>query len=385
MDACRKYVFEPAGMSSSGFCGDEIPEAKQARGYSDTRVRLAAEHAYKGTYGWHYKGMGGLVTNTTDLLAFTKAFTSGKIIRKKNVKRMWTPLSEYRGLGWSIAKNTPSGGRRIGHGGDVAGFHTSYQHFADDDATIIVLCNHDLVPAWKTGWDLEAILFGNTPTNLKPPKAAEIPTKTLKAMAGNYVFNEGGSIELQPIPGGMMVIPHGWRAAAQLQGGNPSPQASMAENRFEEIFKAIQEDNIEDLAKHIADRIPQNWANRLCDQIWPAHLEEHGALLGYELLSIDDRGNQNATLWYSMLHEKRSTYVHVGLEGGKISYLNWNSDNPPPSTSFRTIATAKDLLVSFDLESNKETLELIPIAKGNKVVAIEIGPKGGTKQKLKRE
>ena len=59
---CKTHVFQPAGMTSSGFTGDSALAAdRQAVGYAGDRpVRRAADHPYR-QYDYGYRGMGGVV------------------------------------------------------------------------------------------------------------------------------------------------------------------------------------------------------------------------------------------------------------------------------------------------------------------------------------
>ena len=87
VDFCREHLFRKAGLDAAGFTGDtELP--RQAMGYSgETPARLAAGHPYR-SYGYQYRGMGGIVVSAKDLLKFWDALHAGRVLRPKSVKLM---------------------------------------------------------------------------------------------------------------------------------------------------------------------------------------------------------------------------------------------------------------------------------------------------------
>lgn len=173
MDFCREHL----GLANTGFTGD-AGLVGQAAGYEgERRVRLAAEHPYL-NYGWQYRGMGGIVTSASDLWRFLKAYDGGRILSEESRRLMETAVTANYGLGWGMA-DTKRGTRRIGHGGDVQGFHTSIERFPAERRAIIVLCNVEGVPAWAITWNVEALLFGEAPPYPMPPDVADVPEEAL--------------------------------------------------------------------------------------------------------------------------------------------------------------------------------------------------------------
>ncbi|MGM0219260.1 serine hydrolase domain-containing protein [Enterococcus sp. AZ126] len=100
----KKLIFEPAGMSSTGYFSlDRLP-ANVANAYVyDEKL----EDYYSNIYSIDAKGTGagGCFTTLKDLERFWQVFSQGKIISKQAVHMMQTTqASDYYGYGFWIAK-----------------------------------------------------------------------------------------------------------------------------------------------------------------------------------------------------------------------------------------------------------------------------------------
>jgi hypothetical protein len=219
---CNEHLFRPAGLERTGFTGDALPREVQAVGYDgDTAVRLAAEHPYGSSYGWQYRGMGGIVTSASELHRFVRALESGLVLKPESVRLMQTRVSASYGLGWGVTE-TKRKTRRISHGGDVRGFHTQLLRFPDEDGVIILLSNVEGVPLWTLAWNLEAELFGGPHSYPVPPAAVPLPEPVLDRLCGTFALpNGGGRLVLEREGQAVRVCAEGSAACALLTGCEP--------------------------------------------------------------------------------------------------------------------------------------------------------------------
>jgi len=103
MDYCRKHLFAPAGMTRTGFTGDtHLDSEAMAVGYSDDRpVRPAVGHPYR-SYGWQYRGMGGIVTSVVDLYRWDRALRGDAVLAAATRKKAFLPFLSNYACGWYV-------------------------------------------------------------------------------------------------------------------------------------------------------------------------------------------------------------------------------------------------------------------------------------------
>ncbi len=130
--------FGPLGMSSTRYddLGDVV--ARRAAGYvvQDGRVRNAPFLATSAAFA-----AGGLRSTAPDLLVWDQALHSGKVLKPQSVSQMFTDWGHGYGFGAFVERR--AGHRLWSHGGNLPGFATAFEHYPDDDLTVIVLSNLD--------------------------------------------------------------------------------------------------------------------------------------------------------------------------------------------------------------------------------------------------
>ncbi len=337
-DFCRTRVLRPAGMTASGFAGEEFPVERQARGTRSNEGtpptqagRLAAEHAYRGSYGWHYKGMGGCVTHALDLWRFSKAFAEGRIVSPETVADMWTVRSHGYGLGWGIAQNTPNQTRRIGHGGDVAGFHSSLQILPEDGLTLVVLGNHPEPAAWKIAWDLEALLLGQAPSQVPMPLAEEAPSGPYAMLDGHYEHARWGHLRVLARAEGVSAQFRSRDGVLRLLGRKLNGKEKRGLERMEQLLQAMVEGDRDTFGAAVAEGIPSTWGDLVVEQTWPGRITRFGALERLEVVDVRAMPQDYVECWIALDHARKPAWAKAVLHKGQISYLDFEpSEIPAP-------------------------------------------------------
>jgi CubicO group peptidase (beta-lactamase class C family) len=149
---CRKELFAPAGLSDTGFVGDEKlikSERISRRVCPDCEPKWTAADWH---WGWGYRGMGGVVTTAPDLLKWDRALRGEKVLSAAAKKKLYTPALENYACGWDVARQ-PNGKTRISHSGRVGGFASMFSRWIEEDVVIVVLSNGK-----KNPHDIEAAL-----------------------------------------------------------------------------------------------------------------------------------------------------------------------------------------------------------------------------------
>ena len=152
----HQRIFEPLGMTSSGFDRNRVVINKRASGY--TYGTFGIENADFIEMDSTPGPAGGLYSTVEDMFLWDRALYTDKLLNQANRALMFTPnrdVPEVKeagggphsvyGYGWQIYTRThPITKRRtkvINHGGAINGFRAMGNRLIDDDAFVIVLCN----------------------------------------------------------------------------------------------------------------------------------------------------------------------------------------------------------------------------------------------------
>jgi len=136
VDAVRRQVFEPAGMTASGFFRLDEPVPDLAIGYLPSgRSNVYSVPVVGGADG-------GAQCTAADLDRFLRAYDDGSLLKDRR-DVMLTPRAPvdagiHYGYGCFLY-----GDGRFGHGGGDPGVHTLIQRIPSADATVVVLLNHE--------------------------------------------------------------------------------------------------------------------------------------------------------------------------------------------------------------------------------------------------
>ncbi|GAC1652083.1 MAG: serine hydrolase domain-containing protein [Acidobacteriaceae bacterium] len=164
-DYVEQHIFKPAGMNASGwFKRDEIKSgaaADHAFGY--TKQDGATEWTYNyDSLGYRGTSAGGGSSNVHDLLKFSQALQSGKLLSPELVQTITAGkvdtgmMGDKHGYGFMV--NAESGHPTIGHGGGAPGMNADFKMIPDTGYCIIVLSNFDPPAAQRvSGWILQRL------------------------------------------------------------------------------------------------------------------------------------------------------------------------------------------------------------------------------------
>lgn len=141
-DYLKETFFEPLGMNSTSFGSNSKVVKNKVNGYNYDTTNLK-----KMDYLNYYipYSAGSLVSSTEDLLIWTQALHSGKVLSEPMYQSMITPENLNDGTPVSYAKALANfsnyGHKEISHGGAIAGFSSFVQYYPNDDLYIITLVN----------------------------------------------------------------------------------------------------------------------------------------------------------------------------------------------------------------------------------------------------
>lgn len=141
-DFTRKHLFEPAGMTDTGFFGDKLPERRTAVGYGPEKDGAVNAPPYWGKTSWLVMGSGGQVSTALDMWKWARAVRGGKLLSPESTK-------EFARFGQGMLV-----------GGDMYGFEIMCA--GSDQAFMVVVSNTGspkrMAGLRKLGRDLTALV-----------------------------------------------------------------------------------------------------------------------------------------------------------------------------------------------------------------------------------
>ncbi len=385
MDYCRKHLFAPAGMQKTGFTGDtHLNDEPMASGYSDGRaVRTAVGHPYR-SYGWQYRGMGGIVTSVLDLYQWDRALYGDKVLSAKTKKKYFKPFLGKYACGWSVVE-TPRKTRRITHGGDVRGFHTYFARFPDEDAVVIVTGNVDGIPMWSVGGSLESILFDEERKWPVPPKTVQLKAAQLEALAGTYELSAGHELVVRPDGEAILVGAVGQRAVDLLQARtrfDEHPDRFKRESRIaRDVVEGVATGDVEVLRGVMMRGIPESWPDAVKRSIWPKHVEQWGAFRSVRVIGAGPAGRGRVRIILALAHAEGTPRCRVELQNGRLAIFDLKG--PEFLESARCLPVSRERFVRFAWVGPSPP-PLRFERKGRKVAAVVIKPVFGPAVRCKR-
>ncbi len=190
---CKRELFAKAKMKWTLFNGDPAPKKTTvAIGRSKHgKPRSALEHPYGSSYGFQYRGMGGVVTSVWDLWRWDRAL-AGKLLTKASRAQLFKPgLNDYA-LGWFVREER---GRLVqSHTGSVRGFVCEGRRYPEHDACVFVPTNDDATPLGTITTAVEQLLFGERVTVAMPSPG---DAKEGAFLVGAYTDKEGSKLTIE--------------------------------------------------------------------------------------------------------------------------------------------------------------------------------------------
>lgn len=177
----KKHIFDPLGMSDSGY--DDTAEIlpHRASGYQPCRQGLCNAQYIDMSLPF---AAGSLYSTVQDLYKWDRALYTDKILSKASRDKMFTPVMHDYGYGWML--NRMAGHKQIGHGGGIPGFASYIARFPDDDAAVIVLSNNVAGNAQVVAAALAGTLFGQKVVLPGERKAITLSPDILNRYVGTY-------------------------------------------------------------------------------------------------------------------------------------------------------------------------------------------------------
>jgi D-alanyl-D-alanine carboxypeptidase len=200
-DYVKKHIFDRLDMKDSGYDWSKPVIHHRASGYSwngknyvnADYLDMSLPHA-----------AGSLYSTLDDLYRWDRALYTEKILSKKSLDKMFTPVKNDYAYGWFVTKTKDH--TRVTHGGGINGFATMINRYPDQDAVVIVLSNVENADAGGLAGNLVNALFGDPVELPWERKEVAVASKILDRYTGTYdlgpiqmdVTNEDGKLMVHP-------------------------------------------------------------------------------------------------------------------------------------------------------------------------------------------
>ncbi|GAA6623471.1 serine hydrolase [Scytonema sp. NUACC26] len=192
----QNQLFEPLGMTASGYEQRELILPYRASGYTIT------ETGYQNASFWDQSqgsGAGAMYSTTEDLYKWERSFYTDAVLNEVSKKAMFASTiltsssgsKSYYGYGWYI--DTYCGRDRHFHAGGFSGFRAIIARYPSEQLLVIALSNITGTSIELIAQDLATIVFGEPYELPKQRRAIELDVNSTvyDAYVGEYELEPG--------------------------------------------------------------------------------------------------------------------------------------------------------------------------------------------------
>lgn len=161
-DALKKMIFNPLGMTNSGFLNKSVVTLKLSNGYE---ILLGQPIYGNPSHPSVNKGASSIYSTIEDIYLYELALQKYQLLSKETQQLMATPIKAGWGYGW---KSSVVGKDSLGsnvhltfHNGDAGGYASQYLRYAPDRLVIIMLSNQDILPRTELFNQITNVINGN--------------------------------------------------------------------------------------------------------------------------------------------------------------------------------------------------------------------------------
>jgi CubicO group peptidase (beta-lactamase class C family) len=203
----QENIFTPLRMQRTGYEDPLRIIKNRAIGYKQLQGDPITNVPYREIVRMYASG--GIYSTTEDILLWSNALSTEKILSKKSIEEMFTPFKDMqpgKGYAYGLWSSQEFGRRRLAHGGNATGFITYFAHYPEDRITVIVLSNNQSGSAGKINGVLSAITFGKEYEMPKERKAISVASSVLDKYVGEYQFQYPQTTHTVTIENGKLML-----------------------------------------------------------------------------------------------------------------------------------------------------------------------------------
>lgn len=184
----NRLVLEPAGMTETTYGGDAGVAAGMQ--FNDAEALDLVAHVHPLAFG----AAGAFVSTTSDIHLFMRALARGDLLNDASRDRLFGRTREDPGYGF--VPDIRFGRRVLTWPGLIDGFNSTLAYYPQDDTTIVVLANSEVVPTSLLASVIGGLVYGADPPGWEEARAAPVPLDDQTAWVGKYQLTEASAQEL---------------------------------------------------------------------------------------------------------------------------------------------------------------------------------------------
>ena len=180
----RELIFEPLGMTHSGFDFNNLPGNLKTTGYQFLNDEKQKPYTYVDSTVSY--SAGSIFSTTSDMFKWTQAIARKQILSEKSWNyALATKASDY-GFGFRI--NNFFNRKYFRHSGGYPGFVSEFIYYPKEDVTIILLKNSGNYgeDVWPVTMGISCIMFGMPYDEWKQRTSIKVPIEKLREKEGRY-------------------------------------------------------------------------------------------------------------------------------------------------------------------------------------------------------
>ncbi|MGZ3951099.1 MAG: serine hydrolase [Flavisolibacter sp.] len=194
----RERIFQPLGMTHSGFDFTDLSNSDKTKGYFSLNPRPVAAPIVDSTIAY---SAGAIYTTVGDLYKWDRGIYTDKILKPESWKAVFTPYKNKYGYGWGI--DSLYGRLITAHSGGIHGFSSHILRFPQDEVVVIVFDNSSSNALAGIAKDVAAILFNQPYTIPAGKKEIRVDSVILKQYVDEYELAPGFVITVSFKDGGL--------------------------------------------------------------------------------------------------------------------------------------------------------------------------------------
>lgn len=187
----REKIFQPLGMTNSGFDFTHLAVPNKAKGYFALAGNPVASPVVDSTIAY---SAGAVYSTVKDLAKWERAVTQGKLLKPSSWIAVFTPFKNKYGYGWSI--DSAFGKRFTAHSGGIHGFASYLIRFPEEELSVIMIDNASSRSLGKMSMALSAIALGQPYEKPKARSEINVDKSILQQYVGEYQLSPTFSINV---------------------------------------------------------------------------------------------------------------------------------------------------------------------------------------------
>lgn len=179
----REMIFQPLGMTHSGFDFAHLKATNKSIGYFSIAARQ------KGTMvdSTVSFAAGAMYSTAEDMQKWHNALLNNSIIKRQSLEKAFKPYQNNFGYGWVIENY--EGKKAVYHNGSILGFTSNIYRIESDNTCIILLCNIGTPKIDVITKGILAILYNQPYTHPGMLKAIPLSQESMQAYLGVFEFS----------------------------------------------------------------------------------------------------------------------------------------------------------------------------------------------------